>query len=344
MPSRRTVTLEDVAREAGVSVSTASRTLNGRPTKVGVDTQERVRSVARRLGYVVNLAAQAMVRGQTTAVGLIVGAVPEDYQNPVLAGIYRAASSREMLITTAVTSIADAERTRQTVQRLRGQRPSTIFVVGTETPTDRGVPELLEELGRAEQEGCRVVLIGLGGTQFDSVVVDDYGAGKAMARTLLQLGYANVSVIAGNDPGELSKSRTAGFLDALREDKVELRPDRVVWQEFSHDGGYRGAGEVLRRRPTPDAVFCVNDAMAIGACVRFREQGLVVGKDIAVAGCDDIPALRDIDPPLTTIHLPWIEAAENAFALAAHERSAGRSVVLEGHPVVRASTPPIVVA
>jgi LacI family transcriptional regulator len=113
----------------------------------------------------------------------------------------------------------------------------------------------------------------------------------------------------------------------------------VIWQEFSHDGGYRAAGELLRRRPLPEAVFCVNDAMAIGACVRLREHGLVIGEDIAVAGCDDIPALRDIDPPLTTMHLPWIEAAEDAFELATHERSAGRSVILTGHPVFRSSTP-----
>jgi len=340
MPSRRNVTLEDVAREAGVSVSTASRTLNGRPTKVGVETQERVRAVARRLGYVVNLAAQAMARGQSRAIGLIVGSIPDDYQNPVLAGVYRAASTRDMLITTAVTTIADVERTRRAVQQLRGQRASTIFVVGTQTPAERGVPELLEELERAEDEGCRVVLIGVGGTAFDSVVVDDFRAGEAMGSTFAELGYKNVSVLAGEDPGELSRSRASGFVAAMEAHGIPVKQDRVLWQDFSHDGGYRGAGEILRRRPAAEAVFCVNDAMAIGACVRFREQGLAVGTDIAVAGCDDIPALRDIDPPLTTVRLPWGEAAERAFELAEHERSDGRSVVLQGHPVVRASTPP----
>lgn len=341
MSSRRTVTLEDVAREAGVSVSTASRTLNGRPTKVGLETQERVRAVARRLGYVVNLAAQAMVLGQSRAIGLIVGSIPDDYQNPVLAGVFQAASAREMLVTTAVTAVADIDRTRQTVQQLRGQRPATIFVVGTNTSEDRGMPQLLEELARAEDEGCRVVLIGVAGTPFDSVVVDDFRAGETMGNALAELGYARVSVIAGSDPGVLARDRAAGFVSAMAAHGVSVTEDRVLWQDFSHDGGYRGAGEILRRRPLADAVFCVNDAMAIGACVRFREQGLVVGTDIAVAGCDDIPALRDIDPPLTTIRLPWAEAAERAFELARHDRSAARSVVLEGHAIVRASTPDV---
>lgn len=120
---------------------------------------------------------------------------------------------------------------------------------------------------------------------------------------------------------------------------IEVTPDRVVQQASSHDGGYRAAGEILRRRPLPDVVFCVNDSMAIGLTVRLREQGIVIGRDIAVAGCDDMPALRDIDPPLSTINLPWIEAAERAFQLAESASPKPRTVVLDGYPVLRASTP-----
>ena len=221
----------------------------------------------------------------------------------------------------------------------RGQRPSVIFVVGTEPPESKGVAELMEELRHVEDEGGRVVLIGLTGTEFDTVAVDDYRAGWDMGMSLTRIGYREFMVFAGSGTGLLSAHRANGFADALAEQGIDLPPDRVIWQEFSHDGGYRAAGELLRRRPLPEAVFCVNDAMAIGACVRLREHGLTIGDDIAVAGCDDIPALRDIDPPLTSMHLPWNEAAEQAFDLATHERSAGRSVILRGHPVFRSSTP-----
>lgn len=146
--------------------------------------------------------------------------------------------------------------------------------------------------------------------------------------------------MAGEDLGQISQDRARGFVEGFAKAGITIPPDRIIVQASSHDGGYRAGGEILRR-PRPDVVFCVNDAMAIGLCVRLREQGLVVGDDIAVAGCDDIPALRDIDPPLTTIHLPWIEAGEKAFELADAERSAGRNVVLTGYPVLRASTPGI---
>lgn len=339
MTSQRVVTLDDVAREAGVSVSTASRTLNGRPLKVSVATQARVRAVAQRLGYATNLAAQATALGRSKTVGLIVSNIPDDYQNPVTAGIFRAASKRDLMVTTGVSDIADVERTRQVVRQLRGQRPSVLFVVGTEAHDSAGMKELVEELRWAEQDGGRVVLIGIGGTELDSVVVDDVKAGYDMASALLGLGYREFAILAGLGPGLLSRHRVEGFRLRLQEAGISMDPGRVIWQEFSHDGGYRAVGELLRRRSATEAVFCVNDAMAIGACVRFREAGVRVGEDIAVAGCDDIPALRDLDPPLTTMHLPWVETAETAFNLSEDASSGNRSIVLEGYPVLRLSSP-----
>lgn len=342
MSVRRTpVTLEDVAREARVSVSTASRTLNRRATKVSETTQARVRAAADRLGYAPNLAAQVMAVGRSSTLGVLTGPVPEDYQNPVTAGIFRSAAHRGILVATAVMQPAEVGRTREAVRRLRGLRAPTVFLVGSDAPDSPGMPELLDELRLVEEDGGRVVLIGLGGTEFDSVVVDDHRAGADMAAALVGIGYREFAVVAGTGTGLLSGHRVDGFRAGLAGAGIELDPDRVLWHHFDHDGGYRAAGELLRRRPGVEAVFCVNDAMAIGASVRFREAGLVVGPDLAVAGCDDIPALRDVDPPLTSMHLPWVEAAEAAFALADEDRSAGRSVVLQGHPVLRRSTPGI---
>ncbi|WP_185278585.1 LacI family DNA-binding transcriptional regulator [Leifsonia shinshuensis] len=336
------MTLEDVAREAGVSVSTASRTLNGKPAKVGAATQARVRAAAQALGYATNLAAQATALGRSKSIGLVVSTIPEDYQNPVTAGLFRSAGNRDLLVSTGISALTDVDKTRQVVRQLRGQRPSVIFVVGTEPADSPGMAELIEELNWAEREGSRVVLIGVRGTNLDSVVMDDHRAGGDMARALIEVGYTEFAVIAGTAPGLLSKHRVAGFREAVLEEGLPFTPDRVIWQEFTHDGGYRAVGELLRRRDGINAVFCVNDAMAIGAAVRMREAGLTIGADIALAGCDDIPALRDIDPPMSSMHLPWTEAAEEAFALAEYPESDGRTVVLEGHAVLRRSTPGLV--
>lgn len=342
MTENGAVTLEDVAREADVSVSTASRTLNGRTGRVSETTQARVRAVATRLGYATNLAAQAVALGRSRAVGLIVGDIPDDYQNPVMTGVFHAAAKRGMLVTTAVAQTAAVDATANAIRLLRGQRPSVIIYVGTESSTSEGMTELAAELTHAEHEGCRVVVIGVTGTPFDSVVVDDRRAAAELASSLAGIGYRDPMIVGGVGLGQISRERTDGFIEGCARSGLTVPSDRVLQQASSHDGGYRAAGEILRRRPLPDVVFCVNDSMAIGLSVRLREQGIVIGRDIAVAGCDDMPALRDIDPPLTTIHLPWLEAAEEAFRLAeSEERGPGRSIVLEGYPVLRTSTPEV---
>lgn len=342
MSDKGAVTLEDVAREAGVSVSTASRTLNGRTGRVGESTQARVRAVATRLGYATNLAAQAVALGRSRSVGLIVGDIPDDYQNPVMTGVFQAASKRSMLVTTAVANTAEVAATSNAVRLLRGQRPATIIYVGTESSTSDGMAELTSELKHAEEDGCRVAVIGVSGTPFDSVIVDDRRAAGELAVALAGIGYRNPMIVGGIGLGHISRERTAGFLEGCARSGINVSPDRVLQQASSHDGGYRAAGEILTRRPLPDVVFCVNDSMAIGLSVRLREQGIVIGRDIAVAGCDDMPALRDIDPPLSTINLPWTDAAEKAFQLAESTSSAPRTLVLDGFPVLRRSTPPVV--
>jgi len=339
MSENGAITLEDVAREAGVSVSTASRTLNGRTGRVSETTQARVRAVATRMGYATNLAAQAVALGRSRAVGLVIGDVPDDYQNPVMTGVFHAAAKRGMLVTTAVAQTAEVAATSNVIRLLRGQRPSVIIYVGTESATSEGMAQLTAELRHAELEGCRVVVIGVSGTPFDAVVVNDRRAAAELAIALAGFGYRNPAIVGGIGLGNISRERTAGFIEGCALSGIEIPPDRVLQQASSHDGGYRAAGEILRRLPTPDVVFCVNDSMAIGLSVRLREQGVAIGRDIAVAGCDDMPALRDIDPPLTTISLPWVEAAETAFQLAESTEATGRQVVLDGYPVLRTSTP-----
>jgi len=340
-PRRSAVTLDDVARTAGVSPSTVSRTLNGRSGKVSGATAARIRAVAQELGYTTNLAAQAMAIGSSPVVGFVVDRIPEDYQNPVAVGVFAAAARHDRLVVMGETDGGDMTRARRLVNRLRGQRPQLILIAGSRPLDDPGMDDLFAELALYEADGGRVVLIGQAGSQFDAVVVDDFAAGHAMAGALAKLGYREFSVFCDNGlRNTIGTRRRDGFIAGLAENGIELEPDRVIVNEFSHDGGYRSAGELLGRRNGTQAVFAVNDAVAIGALVRLREAGLRIGTDIAVAGCDDVAALRDVDPPLTTVRLPWKDVAEKAFELAADvDRTGPRTEVLRGYPVMRASTP-----
>jgi len=337
---RNPVTLDDVAREAGVSRATVSRTLNGKASMVSEATKARVRAVAEELGYTTNLAAQAVAVGRSTSVGFVVDTIPDDYQSPLAASVFRMASRHQQIVLMAENDRGDLAKARRLVNRLRGYRPQMIFVAGSCSIDEPGMDGLLTELRSYEADGGRVVFIGQSGTPFDTVVVDDHRVGRDMARALHEVGYREFSVFSSGTDRSIGPTRMRGFVAGLLELGINLPPDRILYNDFSHRGGYRSAGELLGRRTATEAVFCVSDSVAIGAVARLREAGVRVGPDLAIAGCDDLPALRDIDPPLTTMRLPWQEVAEKAFDLAnTADRNDARTVTLRGHPVMRASTP-----
>lgn len=284
-----------------------------------------------------------MAVGSAPVVGFVVDRIPEDYQNPVAVGVFTAAARHDRMVVMGETDNGDMTKARRLVNRLRGQRPQMILIAGSHPLDEPGMDLLLTELSLYEAEGGRVVLIGQTGTQFDAVVVDDYAAGFDMASALVKIGYREFSVFSDNGGNNtIGLARREGFVAGLADAGIELDPDRVIVNEFSHDGGYRSAGELLGRRNATEAIFAVNDAVAIGALVRLREAGVRVGVDIGLAGCDDVAALRDVEPPLTTVRLPWKDVAEKAFELGGDtERTGPRTAVLRGFPVLRASTPGI---
>ena len=114
----------------------------------------------------------------------------------------------------------------------------------------------------------------------------------------------------------------------------------MIGAQFTRDGGYVAMAELLDRGIDVDAVFAVNDVMAVGAMVALREQGHRIPDDMAVAGFDDIPTLRDIEPPLTTVRIPLAEIGARALDLAMDSGDERQLVTVRGEVVVRASTPP----
>jgi len=336
----RAATLHDVAREAGVSLATASRALNGSTRKVADAYRERVVAAARRLNYTPNLAAQAVVRGRTRSIGLVVSDIEDPYFSSIAAGVFRAAERAGLVVTIAVSD-RRPERQIELVGALRSQRPQALLLVGSRVDDPAIDVRLEAELRGFQAEGGRVALISQDGLPFDTVVPENREGARALAKRLLELGYRRFGLLTG--PPELltAADRTAGYREALAAAGVDLPDERVIHAEFSRDGGYAAAGELLRRAPELDVVLTGNDVMAVGAMARLREQGLELPGDLAIAGFDDIATLRDVTPSLTTLHLPLARLGEAAVELALDEPGPEpRTVRVGGHVVVRQSTPP----
>ena len=336
------VTLADVALLAGVSLATASRALGeGHGRTVGVELRARVRAAALELNYSPNGHAQAMRSGSTT-VGLIVHDIADPAAASVAAGVM-AAAGRAGRIVTIASSGGDAEREVTLVEMLRRQRVTSVILAGsrfTDPDSDRW---LAEEVAGIRAGGGRVAVIGQRQFPASTVQIDNRGGAGDLARTLWGLGHRTFAVLAGPDSLLTAEERVEGFREALGELGHDLRPDLVVGSEFTRDGGYAAMSALLDQgvAETVDCVFAVNDMMAIGAMAALREHGLAVPRDIAVAGFDDIPILRDVLPALTTVRLPLTEIGRWAYELAAEDDGPeGATRVVTGDVVVRASTPP----
>ncbi|MEO6997049.1 MAG: LacI family DNA-binding transcriptional regulator [Terracoccus sp.] len=330
------VTLSDVAREAGVSVATASRALNGSTRVVRPDLAERVSAAARRLDYAPNAQAQAMARGATTVVGLIVHDIADPYFSAIASGVSRAADDAGLLVMLSAT-LGRPEQEVRYLRALRAQRGRATIIVGSRR-TERD-PSLTTEIRAFEAAGGRVVAISQARLPVDTLVIENRAGASALARELTTLGYTRFGVLAGPADLVTARDRHAGFEQGVVD--AGGQPPVSVHGDFTRDGGYRAMSELLDSAAELDCVFAVNDVMAMGAIAACRDRGIRLPDDLALAGFDDIATLRDISPSLTTVRLPLIELGEQAMGLIA-EAPVGspRRRRVKGTVVVRESTPP----
>jgi DNA-binding LacI/PurR family transcriptional regulator len=435
------VTLHDVAREAGVSYATASRALNGSDRSVRAENLARVQEAAGRLGYSPHLSAQAIARGSSNTVALIVGAVDDPYFASVADGVAEGAYQAGLTLTAAVTD-RSPDMGLQIVRTMRGRRPRVILIAGSRVDDDGVYAALAEELATYRRAGGRVALLSRNDLDFPTLTVDHHGGAFRLAQALAGLGYRRFAVLHGDDRIRMSHDRRQGFLDGLRQAGIVPDPRHVIATDLNRDGGHRAAAallsdadsrpaESLRGPGAPneglpganlatrdrlgtagpatdgistaglntgaitragistgefssaglntggistggigtggigsggqrqlsttglgaggpgvggpgtriEAIFAVNDVMAIGAMTAVREAGLVPGRDIAVAGFDDIDAASDVTPTLTSVRVPLRDLGRRALELALTDDAPG-IVEIQVEVVLRESTPP----
>ncbi|HEX8488574.1 MAG TPA: LacI family DNA-binding transcriptional regulator [Propionibacteriaceae bacterium] len=345
MSSGRTTgasTLEEVARAAGVSLATASRALNGSTRKVNPQYRERVLAAARTLNYSPNLAAQAVAKGGTSTVALLVADISDPYFSSIASGVMSAAEDRGLFVTIGSTERRPGRETAL-LKVLRGQRPRSIILVGSRWATPDSDRELVEELTAFERAGGRVTMVSQPELPFRTVDVRNREAAAALATRLIERGYRSAAILTGPPDLITGRDRTSGFADTFAEHGHPIDERWLVAGDFTRDGGFLGAAELQRRGlDGVDVVFAVNDVMAVGAMAYLRSTGVRLPEDVAVAGFDDIPGLRDVTPALTTVSLPLELIGRSAVELALDGDEDGETQVsIHGIPVLRESTPPL---
>lgn len=334
---RKPVTLGDVARRAGVSQPTASRVLNGSERQVNEEYRQRVLLAAQELGYTPNLSAQAVARGSSRTIALVLSGISDPYFSAMAAALMWEAEGLGLHASIAVTD-RRVDRELDLVRALRGQQPRAIILAGTGYLAPASNDELIEELHRYEETGGRVVLISRSDLPFETVTFDNHDGASRLAGELVALGYRRALVLGTLSPLLAMQQRVdgfvAGFVARGAAEPTVLRP--VFSWEGCFDAVKQLDEQTLRDH---DVLFAVTDDMALGAVAGLRERGLRIPDDIAVAGFDDIATLRDVSPSLTTVHVPLDEVAREAVYRATTTDSQPRRQVVPTYPVMRASTP-----
>lgn len=302
------VTIKDVAREANVSVATVSRVLNG-SGPVSAETQNRIREVAGRLRYVPHGGARSLITSKTDTLGVLLPDLYGEFFSEVIRGMDDTAQRHGFHLI-----ISRAHATRHGIETaIRAMRGRVDGVVAMSPDLDAesllNVPATLPVVFLCSAPR---------GKEIDSLIIDNCRGARSMVKHLIGLGHQRIAIIKGAPRNHDAAERLRGYRQALRDDG--LKPERSLELEggFTEAGGYAAALQILELDPRPTAVFAANDSMAIGALSAFRESGLRVPEDIAVAGFDDIPLARYMDPPLSSVRVPIWDLGARAVEMLLH--------------------------
>jgi LacI family transcriptional regulator len=333
------VTLSDVAREAGVSLATASRAVNGSVNRiVGSDLRDRVLATAAALGYIPDATAQAMARGRTTSLGLVVHDIADPYFAAIASGVTRAADARGIMVSLTET-MHDPGREIEIVNLLDRQRMVGIILAGTRLGDAAQDAALRDALAAYRKRGGQVALVGQELDGVPALTVDNAGAAIQLASRLVDLGYRRFALAAGPVNHRTAQERIGGIRAELARRSLPVPDELVVHTELTRLGGRQAAAALLDRPERPDVIMAATDLMAVGVLAGIRDAGLDAPGDVAVTGFDDVPVASDVTPALTTVSLPQLEMGELVTELALSPTSSSPAPI-RGTVVVRASTPP----
>ena len=302
------VTIKDVAREAKVSVATVSRVLND-SGPVSEDTRRLIHEVAGRMRYVPHSGARSLITSRTDTIGVLLPDLYGEFFSEVIRGMDETAQRNgyHLLIS---RSYADKDGIETAMRAMRGR------VDGVVTMS----PDLDAESFLNVPSTIPIVLLCSvsRGNEVDSLTIQNCRGAREMVSDLVGRGHTRIAIIKGSPRNYDAAERLRGYKMALREAGIAPDPDLELEGGFTEMGGYAATMELLALEERPTAIFAANDSMAIGALSALRESGVRVPDEMSVAGFDDIPLARFMDPPLSSVHVPIRELGARAVEILLH--------------------------
>lgn len=298
-------TMKDIARIAGVSLSTVSHVVNS-SRFVSPEITERVQKVIKELNYKPSLVARSLKMKETNTLGMLVTAS----NNPFFAEVVRHVEKyceRHHYHLILVNTDGNSESLKKHIERLLLKQVDGLLLMCAE-PQDFD-PEIMA--------GIKLPMVVIDWWQqplnADIIHENSELGGYLATKALIDAGYSEIAIITGELSKPLTVNRLAGYKRALSDHNLPIHPEWIVESHFHYDGGIEATAKLLVLPNRPQAIFAMSDSIAIGAYQAIWKAGLRIPQDIAVIGYDNIELAQFLAPPLSTIHQPKARLAKNAI-------------------------------
>ena len=331
------LTLEDIAKKAGVSRSTVSRVVNDHPN-VRTEVRERVMEVIKSTGYHPNAAARTLATQRSWTLGLVLPqTVSFFFTDPffphLIKGIAQACNQHNFTLALfLVDSKEDEKKIFRRVSR-RGLLDGVLVQAG-----HQGDQQIIGTLIDADMPQ---VIIGrpFRSDNVHYVDIDNFSASYIAVNHLIKLGRQRIGTITGPPQSSVGVDRKSGYIKALNEHGFSQDENLIVQGDFTEAGGYDAMKTLLRAKP--DGVFAASDTMAVGAMRAVREAGISIPNEIAFVGFDDLPIATLADVQLTTMRQPVVQfgirAVELLIEMIENGTHSPHHIILETELVIRDS-------
>lgn len=327
------VTLSEIAKAAGVSLSTASRAVSNSNHPMNEETRSKILKVVRKMGYQPNLVARSLRTDRTNTIGIICENILSPFIPPIIRGIQDHLNTVGYY-STIVNSDWDRAIEEETINALNHRQMDGIIFVETWHRSAKAIRRITDKPFAFVHRIFR-------GESENSIRVDEaYGARLAVSH-LIELGHKKIAFINGPKTWDAAKERLRGYQAELATHQIGFDANLVKEGDWEVKGGHAAAQKLMGRANRPTAIFAANDLMALGALYAVQEAGLRVPEDIAVVGYDNRNFAGIIRPALTTVTLPAYEmgdaAAKLLLNLISDEIADVENIEIRGKLIVRQS-------
>jgi LacI family transcriptional regulator len=331
-------TITDIAKKLGISPSTVSRALSDHPD-ISSKTKKQVQKIAKELNYTPNPIAQSLKNNRTSTIGIIVPEIKHDFFSSAISGIEEVAYQSGYTIILCQSNESFEREVVNTNMLMHHRVAGVIVSISQNTKRgdhfrdliERGIPLVFFD------RACEDV-------KASKVVIDDAKSAYQAVSYLIKKGYKRIAHFAGPIGLEICKKRLNGYKEALNNAKLHFEESLIQYGGLHEQDGYNSMEFLLKKKLIPDAIFAVNDPVAIGAFQRIKESHLKIPKDIAIIGFSNNKITTLVDPPLTTVNQPSFEMGKKAAEILIgqienkNKSLEPKTIVLKAELIIRGST------